>query len=430
MASTINAKNTTAGVVISPDTSGQLELQTVDVTRLAVTSSGNIGIGTTGPGSLLEVYGGSLGTTSGNSSELARFTNLVSNGSNLRIYQYRNANGTDWTTASTRIQQRIDVTDQAFIEFNPLNGTYGLALGTNNIERVRITSNGGVAFGGASNFGSSGQVLESNGDGPPSWITKGQVYRTRVLTSGTTYTTPSDVEALYVFVFGATGGRSGVSGGMGGPGYSETYYASPAASYTYSIGAAGTNTGTAGGTTTFGAMSVTGSAGVTTTTGGTGGVGSGGTFNATGGSGGNGNGTTSGGGTGGAGSRAGNGGNAGNAAGSVGGGGGGTGGNNASANLGGAAATSKAAGALTLPFVFLNEFFSAGSNNGGTAGGNGASTLSTFDTNSPGAGVPTPTNVLTSANMGTVSIVASLPTTVVGSANGNAGRIMVIEVLK
>jgi hypothetical protein len=42
---------------------------------------------------------------------------------------------------------------------------------TNNAERMRITSAGGVAFNGASNFGSSGQLLQSNGDAAPTWVT-------------------------------------------------------------------------------------------------------------------------------------------------------------------------------------------------------------------------------------------------------------------
>lgn len=118
--------------------------------------------------------------------------------------------------------------------------------------------------------------------------------RVRVLTSGTSYTPPSDVVSMRVFVSGATGGTAAAStanGGVGGPGYSEKYYATVSGSYSYAIGTAGTSSGTvggAGGTTSFGVMSVTGSSGVNsaTLTGAAGGVGSGGDFNATGASGG------------------------------------------------------------------------------------------------------------------------------------------------
>lgn len=128
------------------------------------------------------------------------------------------------------------------------------------------------------------------------WVTVGRgskfkAVRQRNLTAGTTYTRPSDVVSILVLVIGSTGGVASSGniskGGVGGGGYSQKFYATPAASYSYACGAAGTTSGTAGGTTTFGVMSVTGSGGVTSITGSAGGVGSGGDFNAIGGSGGN-----------------------------------------------------------------------------------------------------------------------------------------------
>ena len=50
-------------------------------------------------------------------------------------------------------------------------GTNILALGTNNLERIRVGSAGQIGLGGA-NYGSSGQVLTSNGSGSaPTWQT-------------------------------------------------------------------------------------------------------------------------------------------------------------------------------------------------------------------------------------------------------------------
>lgn len=197
-----------------------------------------------------------------------------------------------------------------------------------------------------------------------------------LLPAGTTYTTPADVVELYAFVYGSVGSLTNATdGGAGGPGYSEIYYPSPAASYTYAIGAGGAvGAGAAGGTTSFGAATVTGSAGVSTTTGGPGGVGSGGEYNATGGAGGNGNGEPGGGG--GAGSRAGNGGTGGNANTTDGGAGGGTGGNNATGvTTAGIAATTENGGAITLPtelFSPASIIFSAGSLGSTNIGGTGA----------------------------------------------------------
>jgi hypothetical protein len=46
-----------------------------------------------------------------------------------------------------------------------------MTFSTGGTERMRITSNGGIAFNGATNYGSSGQILQSNGDTAPTWTT-------------------------------------------------------------------------------------------------------------------------------------------------------------------------------------------------------------------------------------------------------------------
>lgn len=92
-----------------------------------------------------------------------------------------------------------------------------------------------------------------------------------VLTSSGTYTPTTGCRALMVECIGGGGGGGGALGtatttmsaaGGGGGGYARKFVTSPAASYTYTIGAAGSagaNTGTAGGAgggTSFGATSV------------------------------------------------------------------------------------------------------------------------------------------------------------------------------
>lgn len=242
-------------------------------------------------------------------------------------------------------------------------GTGSTTLTANNV----LLGNGTSALQAVAP-GTSGNVLTSNGTTWQSSAAPGaKFYRYRFLYSGTTYTKPSDVIALYVFVAGSTAGGPGTPAGSylsnacGGGGYSEIYYASPASSYSYTIGAAGS--GTTGGSTTWG--------GVITVTGGTlttGGTASGGTFNANGGSAGANGGYPSVPGGGGGGSRAGNGGNG--AGGNIytTGGGGGTGGNNASGSTPGAAATTVAAGAITLPFGQIKQTFNAGRNPEGASG--------------------------------------------------------------
>jgi hypothetical protein len=204
-------------------------------------------------------------------------------------------------------------------------------------------------------------------------------FNVHLLLSGTTFTPKSTSTKMYVQVYGAQGGVSATyAGGAGGSGFSEKYYTSLAASYSYSVGAGGA-AGTTGGTTTFDTISIPSSAGVTSTTASSGGVGSGGDFNATGGSGGNGlnsGGTVRNGGNGGDATRAGNGGNGAAGSASIAGGGGGTGGNNASLGTGGSAATSADASALDLATILdipgYTESFTAGGGAGANQGGSGA----------------------------------------------------------
>lgn len=129
------------------------------------------------------------------------------------------------------------------------------------------------------NIGTSGQVLTSNGPGAlPTFQTsspKGGLKSFQILTSGAsaTYTRPTGVTSILVEMVGGGGGgggtsaatsQIGVAGSGGSGGYCRKYYASAAATYTYTIGlggsggAAGINIGTSGGSTTFDTMTAGG----------------------------------------------------------------------------------------------------------------------------------------------------------------------------
>jgi hypothetical protein len=142
----INQKGGGGGGIIF----GESDTSNVFTERMRIVGTGDVGIGTSAPGAKFEVYSGTLATTAGASVEIARFSNYNGNGSNLRIFQTRSSNGGDWTSAETRIQQRIDVSDHAYIGFNAPGLPASLALGTNNIQRVVIDQNGYVGIGTSS----------------------------------------------------------------------------------------------------------------------------------------------------------------------------------------------------------------------------------------------------------------------------------------
>ena len=135
------------------------------------TLSGNL----TFTGSNLYFISSSLGGTSTNFvNNFIINTSTVGNQSILRTYHYRHTTGADWTGASTRIQQRIDVTDMAYLEYNPVGYTQGIALYGPTGYGLTVTIGGQSVFsnnvilgtsGLSSNggFGTAGQVLTTNG---------------------------------------------------------------------------------------------------------------------------------------------------------------------------------------------------------------------------------------------------------------------------
>ena len=50
------------------------------------------------------------------------------------------------------------------------HGDDSMIFNTNGSEKLRIVSGGGISFAGATNFGSAGQVLKSNGSASPAWV--------------------------------------------------------------------------------------------------------------------------------------------------------------------------------------------------------------------------------------------------------------------
>ncbi len=128
----------------------------------------------------LLVFGGNLNAGVGSSIALAEFYATNTNGSYLRILNNRHAQGADWTSANTRIQQMIDVTPQGYIEFNPVGATYGVAIGSGTTEIMRLASSGNVVINAttASTSTTTGALVVKGGAGIAGQVTAGNVMTT------------------------------------------------------------------------------------------------------------------------------------------------------------------------------------------------------------------------------------------------------------
>jgi len=141
-----------SGLAFGNDTSANLYRSAASTIKTdgSLVVNGNFNTNTTTV-TTLNINAGTLpGIPAG--STITGFTYAVNNGnvSQINLVETRFATGSDWTTASTRIQKRTDVTNQAYIEFNPSGASYGMALGVganSNVEALRILSNGNVGIG-------------------------------------------------------------------------------------------------------------------------------------------------------------------------------------------------------------------------------------------------------------------------------------------
>lgn len=205
------------------------------------------------------------------------------------------SNAADPTNASKVVLATNGSTDTQIISGANGSGTYlPLSIYTNNDIRLQVNNSGalGVRTGpGTVGFGTTGQVLTSNGSGAGvSWNTAaaGGFSNMQVFTSPGTFTTPASTTQIKVTVVGGGGGGAGSGNtssfaGAGGGGGGTAIYVGPVTAstpYAITVGGGG-GSGSSGGTSSFGSLaSATGGAGsgATDFPSGNGGAGSAGTL--------------------------------------------------------------------------------------------------------------------------------------------------------
>src|SRR5687768_3262632 len=95
------------------------------------TFSGKVGIGTQ-PSAMLDVYNpNGPANTVGAEVEFAKLNgSTTQNLSSFRFINKRHTVNGGWVSVSSKLQFTTDVSDQGYIEFNPKNAQWGMALGT------------------------------------------------------------------------------------------------------------------------------------------------------------------------------------------------------------------------------------------------------------------------------------------------------------
>jgi hypothetical protein len=127
-----------------------------DTTPFIIKDDGSVGIGTDSPlfrldaqatGTPTRIYNTtSLSNIAGSVNTIAEFWAINGNTTKLRVQEVRKSAGTDWTSATTRIQKVTDNTNQAYIDFGTLSNA-GLAFGSGTSENITMLANGNVGIG-------------------------------------------------------------------------------------------------------------------------------------------------------------------------------------------------------------------------------------------------------------------------------------------
>jgi hypothetical protein len=198
-------------------TTGNYIWQNNSVEQMRINTAGRVGIGTTAPLANLEV-----------SSTASTTVKVTTSGGNTLFRGYEIGATTGDSAVYGSMKMEVNGGELRFTAGYATWGGYQTFL-TNGSERLRITANGGISFGASGTaYGVSGQILQSNGDAAPTWISTGSLAAANATTASHIagglagqlhYQTAPGVTS---FVSTGTAGNVLVSNGSSSPTYNST----------------------------------------------------------------------------------------------------------------------------------------------------------------------------------------------------------------
>jgi hypothetical protein len=154
---------------------------------------GNVGIGTTSTTFKTEISFPTLGTSADNVRDLLRLSTSTTNSDFLDFFKLRDSAGSNWLSAGWRIQQKIDSTWMAWIQFGGTDNPTGISFGSGDTTtsprsistRLSITGSGNVGIGTTNptkKLSVNGEVsanatLDISGDGGQGYVASRVVLR-------------------------------------------------------------------------------------------------------------------------------------------------------------------------------------------------------------------------------------------------------------
>ena len=98
----------------------------------------------------------------------------------------------------------VGVYADAYLGSSPISGAVAIPLmvASNSVEKLRVTTNGGISFGASGTaYGTSGQILQSNGNAAPTWVDASGVTAGTATSATTVNTIAQSANASYYPTF-------------------------------------------------------------------------------------------------------------------------------------------------------------------------------------------------------------------------------------